>query len=191
MEVVNIPQQRENILNILDDTNTRIEVVVMNTRQQQNVSSIRPRGKVPPFYISIENHDFTLHNCLVDSGATNNIMPLSVMEALGMGCTKYYEIEEIIYVIDSRKVPMCGEIKYFCAWISVAPHITIVFTIIVVDLVGKGGWTQISTWINPPSLGSNGIHRIEFPHQMRKFLLNLAPGEPLALVQELPALTTR
>jgi hypothetical protein len=52
--------------------------------------------------------------------------------------------------------------------------------------VGKGGWTMISTWINPPSLGSNGIHYIEFPHQMRKFLLNLAPGEPLALVQELP-----
>jgi hypothetical protein len=54
--------------------------------------------------------------------------------------------------------------------------------------VGKGGWPPISTWINPPSLGRNGIHCIEFPHQMRKFLLNLAPGEPLALVQELALL---
>jgi hypothetical protein len=54
------------------------------------------------------------------------------------------------------------------------------------DPVGKGGWPPISTRINPPSLGSNGIHFIEFPHQMRKFMLNLAPGEPLALVQELP-----
>jgi hypothetical protein len=54
------------------------------------------------------------------------------------------------------------------------------------ELVGKGGWPPISTWINPPSLGRNGIHCIEVPHQMRKFLLNLAPGEPLALVQELP-----
>jgi hypothetical protein len=52
--------------------------------------------------------------------------------------------------------------------------------------VGKGGWPPISTWINPPSLGRNGLHCIDFPHQMRKFLLNLAPGEPLALVQELP-----
>jgi hypothetical protein len=51
---------------------------------------------------------------------------------------------------------------------------------------GKCGWPPISTWINPPLLGSNGLHCIEFPHQMRKFLLNLAPGEPLALVQELP-----
>jgi hypothetical protein len=52
--------------------------------------------------------------------------------------------------------------------------------------VGKCGWPPISIWINPPSLGRNGLHFIEVPHQMRKFLLNLAPGEPLALVQELP-----
>jgi hypothetical protein len=29
--------------------------------------------------------------------------------------------------------------------------------------VGKGGWPPISTWINPPSLGRNGIHCIECP----------------------------
>jgi hypothetical protein len=34
-------------------------------------------------------------------------------------------------------------------------------------------------------LGRNGLHCVDFPHQMRKFLLNLAPGEPLSLVQEL------
>jgi hypothetical protein len=41
-------------------------------------------------------------------------------------------------------------------------------------------------WINPTHLGRNGLHCVEFPHHMRKFLLNLAPSEPLALVQELP-----
>jgi hypothetical protein len=50
---------------------------------------------------------------------------------------------------------------------------------------GKGGWPPIYTWINPPSLEINGLHCVDFPHQMRKFLLNLAPSEPLALVQEL------
>jgi hypothetical protein len=50
----------------------------------------------------------------------------------------------------------------------------------------KGGLPPISIWINPPSLGRNFIHCIDFPHHMRKFLQNLAPGEPLALVQELP-----
>jgi hypothetical protein len=52
--------------------------------------------------------------------------------------------------------------------------------------VGKGGWPSISIWINTPSLGRNCLHCVEFPHQMKKFLLNLALGEPLALVQELP-----
>jgi hypothetical protein len=56
----------------------------------------------------------------------------------------------------------------------------------VCELVGIGGWPLVSTWINHPPLEINGLHYIDFPHHMRKFLLNLAPGEPLALVQELP-----
>jgi hypothetical protein len=87
-----------------------------------------------PFYISIENHDVALHNYLVDIGTANNIMPLVVIEELGMSCTKYYETSERIYAIDSRKVLVYGEIKYFYAWITTAPHIIIVFNIIVVDL---------------------------------------------------------
>jgi hypothetical protein len=38
------------------------------------------------------------------------------------------------------------------------------------ELVGKGGWPPISTYINPPSLGSNGIHCIEFPGERGKQL---------------------
>ena len=52
--------------------------------------------------------------------------------------------------------------------------------------VGIGGRPHKSICIHPPPLGRNGLHCIEFLHQMRKFLLNLAPGERLALVQELP-----
>jgi hypothetical protein len=32
------------------------------------------------------------------------------------------------------------------------------------ELVGKGGWPPISIWINPPSLGNNGLHCVEVPH---------------------------
>ena len=78
------------------------------------------------FYITIENHDVVLHNFLVDSGATNNIIPFSVMEELIMGCTKYYETSESIYVIDSRQVPTYGEIKDFYVWITTNPHIVTV-----------------------------------------------------------------
>jgi hypothetical protein len=61
-------------------------------------------------------------------------MQISIMEALGMECTHYYEIGKIIYAIASIKVPAYDEIKYFFSWISSAPHTTKFFTIIVVDL---------------------------------------------------------
>jgi hypothetical protein len=44
----------------------------------------------------------------------------------------------------------------------------------------------MSTWISPPPLGRNGLHCIKFLHHMGKLLLNLTPGEPLALMKKLP-----
>jgi hypothetical protein len=51
--------------------------------------------------------------------------------------------------------------------------------------VGIGGWPPISTWINPPSLGRNGLHCIEFPGEREKHLLNLHLDELLALLEKL------
>jgi hypothetical protein len=41
---------------------------------------------------------------------------------------------EVIYAIASIKFPTYGEIKDFFAWIIFSPHVTTIFTIIVVDL---------------------------------------------------------
>jgi hypothetical protein len=49
--------------------------------------------------------------------------------------------------------------------------------------VEKGGWPPISTWINPPSLGSNGLHCVEFPGERAKHLLDLHLGELLVLLE--------
>ena len=83
---------------------------------------------------------------MIDTGDTNGIMPLSMMEALEMGCTKYYETIESIYAIDSRQVPTYGELKYLYAWITISPHITIVFKITVVDLPLAYGVVLVRYW---------------------------------------------
>jgi hypothetical protein len=114
-KVVKIIQQREKILKLLDEPTGRIEAFIANPKQSQNTEVVKLRIKVSPFYISRENHDVALHNSLIDIGATNNIMPLVVMEALGINCSKYYETRERIYAIDSRKVPTYGEMKDFDA----------------------------------------------------------------------------
>jgi hypothetical protein len=44
----------------------------------------------PPFYISLNIHDKILQNCLMDSGASNNVMPKVVMDKLGLDITKHY-----------------------------------------------------------------------------------------------------
>ena len=50
---------------------------------------------------------------------------------------------------------------------------------------GKGGWTPISTYINPPSLGINGIHFIEFLGERGNCLLKYNLGELLGLLEKL------
>lgn len=52
-------------------------------------------------------------------------------------------------------------------------------------LCGIGVWPPISTQINPTSLRRNGPHCVQSLHEVKKFLLNLVPSEPLALVREL------
>jgi hypothetical protein len=49
--------------------------------------------------------------------------------------------------------------------------------------VGNGGWPPISTWINPPFLGRNGIHCVECPGERKNHLLNLHLGELFALLE--------
>jgi hypothetical protein len=63
----------------------------------------------PPFYTSLNIHDKVLHNCLMDSGASHNLMPKIVMEELGLEITKSYHD---LYSFDSRKVKCLGVIKY-------------------------------------------------------------------------------
>jgi hypothetical protein len=50
-------------------------------------------------------------------------------------------------------------------------------------LVGEGGWPPISTCINPPSLGSNGLHCVEFLGERENRLLDLHLGELLVFLE--------
>jgi hypothetical protein len=55
----------------------------------------------PLFYTSLNILDKVLHNCLMDSGASHNLMPKIVMEELSLEITKSYHD---LYSFDSRKV---------------------------------------------------------------------------------------
>jgi hypothetical protein len=44
----------------------------------------------PPFYTSFNIHDKGLHNSLMESDASHNLMPKTVMDELGLEITKTY-----------------------------------------------------------------------------------------------------
>ena len=68
-------------------------------------------GVVTPFYISLNIHDLIMHNAMLDSGASHNLMPKAVMEKLGLEVTRPYKD---LHSFDSNKVRCIGLIKDLC-----------------------------------------------------------------------------
>ena len=85
----------------------------VNLQEEKPVVTFGPHVEevdpfVPPFYISLLLHDFTLHNCMLDSGVSHNLMPLSVMKELNFQITKRYRDP---YSFDSKRVKCVGDRK--------------------------------------------------------------------------------
>jgi hypothetical protein len=47
---------------------------------------------VPPFYVTLKIHDLTLHNVVLDLGASHNLMPKVVMDELGLDITRIFSL---------------------------------------------------------------------------------------------------
>jgi hypothetical protein len=88
----------------------------------------------PPFYTSLNIHDKVMHNCLMDSGASHNLMPKYVMDELGLEITKNYHD---LYSFESRKVKCLGVIKDMVVTLFQLPMKSILMDIVVVDVPPK------------------------------------------------------
>jgi ribonuclease HI len=98
----------------------------------------------PPFYTSLNIHDKVLHNCLMDSGASHNLMPKTVMEELGLEVTKAYHD---LYSFDSRRVQCLGVIKDLVVTLFQLPMKSVVMDIVVADVPPKFGMLLSRSWI--------------------------------------------
>jgi hypothetical protein len=65
-------------------------------------SYIEERGEaIAPFYNTLLIHEHLMHNCILDSGASHNLMPKIIMDKLGLEITRSYQD---LYYFDIRKV---------------------------------------------------------------------------------------
>ncbi|KAH9307485.1 hypothetical protein KI387_035396, partial [Taxus chinensis] len=72
-----------------------------------------------------------LSNCVIDSGALDNVMPTKVAHALGLTLTCTYGS---CYSMESKEVPLVGRIKDAQVAFATLPEKRVLATILVVDI---------------------------------------------------------
>jgi hypothetical protein len=122
------------ILNIYDDKPTIVLVQMIEDRD----------GSCPPFYISINIHEKILHNCLLDSRSSHNLMPNAVMDELGLYITK---TNHDLFSFESRKFQCLGMIKDLAVTLTQASMKTMFMDIVVADIPPKFGCLLSRSWM--------------------------------------------
>jgi hypothetical protein len=85
-----------------------------------------------------------MHNCLMDSGASHNLMPKNVMDRLGLEITKTYHD---LYSFDSRKAKCLGVIEGLVVTLFQLPMKSVVMDIVVANVTPKFGMLLSRYWI--------------------------------------------
>ena len=73
---------------------------------------------------------------MIDTGASHNLMPKQVMDALGLDITRQYKD---LYSFDSRRVRCIGLIKDLVVSLHQIPEKSIVMDIVVAEVPPKFG----------------------------------------------------
>jgi hypothetical protein len=91
------------------------------------------KGKpfVPPFLLTFEVFNGNLHSCLVDSGESSNIMPLSICKKLNVVPLKS---DKHVIQLGRTEFKVTGELRDVMIRIVTHPKFLQVIDIIVVDI---------------------------------------------------------
>ena len=76
----NFPNDSDSI-NVEDDNPT----ILFGPRVESN-----DEDEVPPFYVTLKIHDQNLHNAMIHTRESHNLMLKQVMDALGLDITRQY-----------------------------------------------------------------------------------------------------
>jgi hypothetical protein len=135
-----------------------VENSTTGNSQERNLASSDPVNKptmntcsedrkekdfVPPFLLTFEVFNRNLQNCLVDSGASSNVMPLSICKKLNVVPLKS---DKHVIQIDRTQVKVMGELKDVMIIIATHPKFVQVIDIIVEDIPRAYGFLLSRDW---------------------------------------------
>ena len=84
-----------------------------------------------------------MHNVMIDSGASHNLIPKGVVENLGLEVTRPYKF---LYSFDSKKVKCLGLIKDMVVTLTKMPSKSVVIDVVVADIPPKFGVLLLRSW---------------------------------------------
>jgi ribonuclease HI len=134
-ELMKIPSQKEKLLKAIDEP-PKVVVEKQPVVAYQDAPVIlqnwdRKNEKNLPFYLSLLVNDKVLHNCMLDSGASSNVITKKVMEQLNLRISRPYHN---ICALDSQTIEVHGLIKGLQVHLAVFPDIMFEMDIVVIDV---------------------------------------------------------
>ena len=113
VELAKKPVYRKQITKVIGISELESQSNVLNLEDDKPNITFGPhfegaKDTVAPFYITLNVYDQLLHNCMLDSGASHNVMPKIIMDKLGLQITRPYKD---IYYFESRRFKCMGMIK--------------------------------------------------------------------------------
>jgi hypothetical protein len=80
---------------------------------------------------------------MLDSGASHNVIPKTIMDRLGLEITRPYGD---LYSFDSRRVKFLGMIKYLVVTLAQVPVKSILMDVVIIDIPPKYGLLLSRSW---------------------------------------------
>ena len=94
-ELITVYRYRSQIFKVFDIGNEADTLNLTNDKPEllfgPKIEGEYQEGTVSPFYVSLNIRDKILHNAMLDSGASHNLMPKAIMENLGLEVTQPYK----------------------------------------------------------------------------------------------------
>ena len=99
--------------------------------------------RVPPFLLTFEIFNRNAHNCIIDLGASSNVMPVSVCKKLNV---TWEPCPTQIFQLDSSRVKVVGELNKVLLTLSLDPRIHQIVDIVIVDIPKTYGMWLSRDW---------------------------------------------
>jgi ribonuclease HI len=148
VELAKNPVYRKQIAKMINFSEKESQADTINLEDDKPIIVFGPhvegaKDTVAPFYITLTIFDHLLHNCMLDSGASHNVMPKAIMDKLGLEVTRPYGD---LYSFDSRRVKCIGMIKDLVVNLAQIPSKSILMDVVVADIPPKYGMLLSRSW---------------------------------------------